>query len=99
MKERNIHEDCVDQMIRLFAERIYRKGETQIPVDTEGRIRVDDLEMGPSVQNEVSARLATVDESNLHKLADPDGFRNDFLRAHGFEVPGVDYEQEVLSFE
>ncbi|GAB6277362.1 MAG: trans-2-enoyl-CoA reductase family protein [Rectinema sp.] len=99
MKERNIHEDCVDQMIRLFAERIYRKGETQIPVDTEGRIRVDDLEMGPSVQNEVSARLATVDESNLHTLADPDGFRNDFLRAHGFEVPGVDYEQEVLSFE
>ncbi|MEN6298162.1 MAG: enoyl-ACP reductase FabV [Rectinema sp.] len=99
MKERNIHEDCVDQMIRLFAERIYRKGETQIPVDTEGRIRVDDLEMGPSVQNEVSARLAMVDESNLHTLADPDGFRNDFLRAHGFEVPGVDYEQEVLSFE
>jgi enoyl-[acyl-carrier protein] reductase/trans-2-enoyl-CoA reductase (NAD+) len=99
MKERNIHEDCVDQMIQLFAERIYRKGETQIPVDTEGRIRVDDLEMGPSVQNEVSARLAMVDESNLHTLADPDGFRNDFLRAHGFEVPGVDYEQEVLSFE
>jgi enoyl-[acyl-carrier protein] reductase/trans-2-enoyl-CoA reductase (NAD+) len=99
MKERNIHEDCVDQMIRLFSERLYLKGETQVPVDREGRIRIDDLEMGHSVQNEVSARLARIDESNLYKLADPDGFKSDFLRAHGFEVPGVDYGQEVVSFE
>ncbi len=99
MKERNIHEDCVDQMIRLFSERLYRKGDTQIPVDTEGRIRIDDLEMGNSVQNEVSARLARIDESNLYSLADPDGFKSDFLRAHGFEVPGVDYSQDVVSFK
>jgi enoyl-[acyl-carrier protein] reductase/trans-2-enoyl-CoA reductase (NAD+) len=99
MKERNIHEDCVDQMIRLFSERLYRKGETQIPTDAEGRVRIDDLEMGSSVQNEVSSRLAMVDEANLYKLADPDGFKSDFLRAHGFGVPGVDYEQEVLSLE
>lgn len=99
MKERNIHEDCVDQMIRLFSERLYLKGETQVPVDREGRIRIDDLEMGHSVQNEVSARLARIDESNLYRLADPDGFKSDFLRAHGFEVPGVDYGQEVVSFE
>jgi len=99
MKERNIHEDCVDQMIRLFSERLYRKGDGQIPVDAEGRIRIDDLEMGSSVQNEVSARLARIDESNLYSLADPDGFKSDFLRAHGFEVPGVDYGREVVSFE
>jgi len=99
MKERNIHEDCVDQMIRLFSERLYRKGDMQIPVDTEGRIRIDDLEMGNSVQTEVSARLARIDESNLYSLADPDGFKSDFLRAHGFEVPGVDYSQDVVSFK
>jgi len=99
MKERNIHEDCVDQMIRLFSERLYRKGDMQIPVDTEGRIRIDDLEMGNSVQNEVSARLARIDESNLYSLADPDGFKSDFLRAHGFEVPGVDYNQDVVSLK
>jgi enoyl-[acyl-carrier protein] reductase/trans-2-enoyl-CoA reductase (NAD+) len=99
MKERNIHEDCVDQMIRLFSERLYLKGSPKIPTDSESRIRIDDLEMGPSIQNEVSARLASIDESNLYELSDPDGFRTDFLRAHGFEVPGVDYEREVLSFE
>lgn len=99
MKERNIHEDCVDQAIRLFSERLYLKGVAKIPTDAEGRIRIDDLEMGPSVQNEVSARLANIDESNLFALADPSGFKSDFLRAHGFEVPGVDYEREVLSFE
>ncbi len=99
MKERNIHEDCVDQMIRLFSERLYMKSVFAIPTDAEGRIRIDDLEMGTSVQNEVSARLASVDESNLYTLADPAGFRSDFLRTHGFEVPGVDYEKEVVSFE
>lgn len=99
MKERCIHEDCVDQMARLFSERLYRKDAIQIPTDTEERIRIDDLEMGASVQHEVSLRLAKIDESNLYKLADPDGFKSDFLRAHGFEVPGVDYSKEVSSFE
>ncbi len=99
MKERNIHEDCVDQMLRLFSERLYRKDAAQIPTDQEKRIRIDDLEMGSSVQSEVSARISRIDESNLYLLADPEGFKSDFLRAHGFDVPGVDYDQEVSSFE
>ncbi|HNP92733.1 MAG TPA: trans-2-enoyl-CoA reductase family protein [Rectinema sp.] len=99
MKERNIHEDCLDQMMRLFSERLYQKRGTGIPTDEEGRIRIDDLEMGPSVQNEISSRLARIDESNLHELADVKGFRSDFLRAHGFDVPGVDYERDIVSFE
>ncbi len=99
MKERNIHEDCLDQMMRLFSERLYQKRGVAIPTDYEGRIRIDDLEMGASVQNEVSSRLARIDESNLHELADVAGFRSDFLRAHGFDVPGVDYEREIVSLE
>lgn len=99
MKERGIHEDCADQALRLFSERLYRKDGSGIPVDSEGRIRIDDLEMGASVQEEVSTRLSRIDESNLSQLADPEGFRIDFLRAHGFEVPTVDYSREVLSFE
>ena len=78
MKERNIHEDCLDQMMRLFSERLYQKIGIAIPTDDEGRIRIDDLEMGPSVQNRVSSRLARIDESNLHELADLAGFRSDF---------------------
>jgi enoyl-[acyl-carrier protein] reductase/trans-2-enoyl-CoA reductase (NAD+) len=99
MKERGIHEDCIAQMDRLFRERLYQagngNGSAPVPVDTEGRIRIDELEMGASVQAEVNARLAKVSPEKLRELADIDGFRTDFLRIHGFEVEGVDYSAEV----
>jgi enoyl-[acyl-carrier protein] reductase / trans-2-enoyl-CoA reductase (NAD+) len=93
MKERGIHEDCVAQMDRLFRERLYLNG--KVPVDAEGRIRIDELEMGASVQAEVNARLARIAPENLGELADLPGFRSDFLRIHGFEVEGVDYEADI----
>lgn len=95
MKERKIHEDCLDQSVRLFAERLYQANGAAIPLDKEGRIRLDDLEMGQAVQDEVHSRLAKVEESNLEELTDIEGFRSDFLRAHGFGVPGVDYSADV----
>jgi len=95
MKDRNIHEDCLDQMLRLFSERLYLPGACEVPLDSEGRIRIDDLEMGAAVQQEVSSRMSLINEGNLAELADLAGFKSDFLRAHGFAVPGVDYEAEV----
>jgi enoyl-[acyl-carrier protein] reductase/trans-2-enoyl-CoA reductase (NAD+) len=95
MKERGIHEDCIAQMDRLFRERLY-SGQ-KVPLDAEGRIRLDELEMGAQVQAEVSARMAKINESNLTELADVAGFRSEFLRIHGFEVNGVDYNAEVAT--
>lgn len=99
MKERGIHEDCAAQIDRLFRDRLYRAGPGQpplpVPVDAEGRIRVDELEMGASVQAEVSSRLNRISPENIGELADVEGFRLDFLRIHGFEVEGVDYDAEV----
>jgi enoyl-[acyl-carrier protein] reductase/trans-2-enoyl-CoA reductase (NAD+) len=99
MKERGIHEDCIAQMDRLYRERLYRgapgQGPGSIPVDAEGRIRIDELEMGASVQAEVSARMMKINPDNLVELADIEGFRLDFLRIHGFEVEGVDYAADV----
>ncbi|TAE53565.1 MAG: trans-2-enoyl-CoA reductase family protein, partial [Bacteroidetes bacterium] len=40
MKQKGIHEGCIEQMQRLFFERLYTGG--TIPTDEEGRIRVDD---------------------------------------------------------
>ena len=102
MKERGIHEDCVAQMDRLFRERLYQNGSSgqgpaKPPLDAEGRIRLDELEMGASVQAEVNARLAKIGPENLAELADVDGFRSDFLRIHGFEVEGVDYDADVAT--
>lgn len=93
MKERHIHEDCLDQMARLFTDRLYDSSREAVPVDQEGRIRLDELEMGSSVQEEVSRRMQAVGESTIREYTDIDGFRRDFLRAHGFEVPGVDYSR------
>jgi enoyl-[acyl-carrier protein] reductase/trans-2-enoyl-CoA reductase (NAD+) len=99
MKERGIHEDCAAQVDRLYRERLYRAARGQareaVPVDSEGRIRIDELEMGASVQAEVAQRIARIGAENLTELADVEGFRQDFLRIHGFEVEGVDYEAEV----
>ncbi len=96
MKERGIHEDCVDQIDRLFRDRLY-SGSAPV-LDAEGRIRIDELEMGTAVQAEVAARMARVDGTDLELLADVAGFRRDFLRAHGFEVEGVDYDAEVSPY-
>lgn len=99
MKEKGSHEDCVAQIDRLYRDRLYAaapSGARRVPpLDAEGRIRIDDLEMSPGVQAEVEARMAHVTEENLRDLTDVEGFRLDFLRIHGFEVPGVDYEAEV----
>jgi enoyl-[acyl-carrier protein] reductase/trans-2-enoyl-CoA reductase (NAD+) len=97
MKERGIHEDCIGQIDRLYRERLFGPEglRRDVPVDSESRIRIDDLEMGAAVQAEVEARMARMSPENLDRLADIDGFRTDFLHTHGFAVEGVDYEAEV----
>ncbi|HUW41783.1 MAG TPA: enoyl-ACP reductase FabV [Rectinemataceae bacterium] len=96
MKERGIHEDCIDQIDRLFRDRLYSGSDPAL--DAEGRIRIDELEMGAAVQAEVASRMARVDETDLAALADVEGFRSDFLRAHGFAVEGIDYEADVSPY-
>ncbi len=91
MKEKDVHEDCLDQALRLFKDRL---AANPVPVDSAGRIRLDELEMRADVQAEVARRLEAVDASNVAALADLEGFKLDFLQAHGFAVPGVDYEGE-----
>jgi len=93
MKERGVHEDCVAQMDRLMRARLYAGGPPAL--DAEGRIRLDELEMDAKVQSEVEARMSRIGPYNLAQLADVEGFRGDFLRVHGFEVPGVDYAAEI----
>jgi enoyl-[acyl-carrier protein] reductase / trans-2-enoyl-CoA reductase (NAD+) len=96
MKQKGIHEGCIEQMYRLFTEKLYSTGE--VPVDDEGRIRVDDWEMRPDVQNEVTTLWEQVDSGNIEEIGDMDGYREDFLRLNGFSVPDVDYDAEVNEF-
>ncbi len=92
MKEKGIHEGCIEQTHRLFADMIY--GGKPV-IDEDRRIRPDDWEMREDVQEEVNALWAKVTPENFKELTDYEGFRTDFLRLGGFCVDGVDYSQEI----
>lgn len=93
MKERGTHEDCIEQMDRLFRERLYHGSSPQ--PDSEGRIRLDDWEMAAGVQQEVMARWSQVTTENLNELGDYDGYQSSFLRLFGFGLEEVDYSADT----
>lgn len=92
MKEQKLHEGCIEQMVRLFTEKL--AGE-EIPVDEEGRIRLDDWEMKPEVQEAIMKIWDEVSTENVAKLCDIEGYWDDFFRMFGFRMPGVDYGADV----
>jgi len=93
MKEKGLHEGCIEQIQRLFAERLCNRASPQL--DDHGRIRIDDLEMLPEVQEAVEKIWPTVTTENLSAITDFSGYREEFLRLFGFGLPGVDYEAET----
>ena len=102
MKEKSTHEGCIEQMERLFAERLYTSADNSagtVPVDSEHRIRIDDWELEPDVQKEVEKRMAAVTNENLAELGDLAGYKHDFLATNGFDVDGVDYTREVTKMD
>jgi enoyl-[acyl-carrier protein] reductase / trans-2-enoyl-CoA reductase (NAD+) len=97
MKARCLHEGCIQQMDRLYRDFLFSgKG---LPKDVEGRIRLDDREMRPDVQQAVAESWEKVAAENLSQYADMDGFREEFLRHHGFGMPGIDYSRPVDPLE
>ena len=98
MKKKGTHEGCIEQMERLFAERLYT-GENasagDVPVDQENRIRVDDWEMQDDVQAEVDKFMAQVNNENIAEICDLEGYKHDFYATNGFDVAGVDYSADV----
>lgn len=93
MKEKGIHEGCIEQMYRLFSERLYGNNETL--VDEKGLIRVDDWEMRPEIQAEVADVWAKLSTENVYDLSDLEGYRREFFQLFGFETDGIDYEADV----
>ncbi len=93
MKARGLHEGCIEQLYRLFAERLAPGAAPQL--DVEGRIRIDDWEMRPEIQQQVAALWPQVTTENLDAVSDIAGYRTEFLKLFGFGLPGVDYEAEA----
>jgi len=93
MKGKGVHEDCIHQIHRLFNDRLY-SGQ-KVPVDEEGRIRIDDWEMREDVQVKVQEAWEEVNNENVKEVSDLEGYYRDFLKLFGFGFDDVDYEADV----
>jgi enoyl-[acyl-carrier protein] reductase/trans-2-enoyl-CoA reductase (NAD+) len=100
MKEMGIHEGCIEQMQRLFSERLYTGN--AIPTDENGRIRVDDWEMREDVQSQVAKLWLEADTDTLPNIGDLAGYKSDFSNLFGFGFEPVNYladVSEMVEFE
>lgn len=93
MKEFGTHEGCIEQIHRLFTTHMYDGKSPQF--DEAGRVRVDDWEMRPEIQNAVREIWPRVTTENLATETDIAGYRTEFLKLFGFGVAGVNYEHET----
>lgn len=93
MKNKGLHEGCIHQMYRLFADHLYGQGAA--PVDDKGRIRIDDLEMREDVQAEVDQIWKQVTTDNIYEITDLEGYRKEFFQLFGFHNDDVNYEEDV----
>lgn len=93
MKADGIHEGCIEQIQRLYSQRLYNGGE--IPTDENGRIRIDDWEMRADVQEQVAKLWAEATTETLPQIGDLAGYKQDFLNLFGFGFEGVDYNADT----
>lgn len=91
MKEEGIHEDCIEQIYRLFSERL----SSDPQLDGEGRIRIDDWEMRDDIQQSVAEDWEKINTDNLSEISDFEGYQSDFLKLFGFGIPGINYDAET----
>jgi enoyl-[acyl-carrier protein] reductase/trans-2-enoyl-CoA reductase (NAD+) len=93
MKAEGIHEGCIEQIQRLYQDRLFTG--QPVPVDEQGRIRIDDWEMRPDVQAKVAELWEQATTENLAEIGDLAGYRQDFYNLFGFNFPEVDYTLEA----
>ena len=91
MKEAEVHEGCIEQMNRLFLEKLVGEVET----DEAGRIRLDDYEMREDIQEKIAGVWDSVDSESIEELGDIQGYWDEFYQMFGFGYDNVDYTEDV----
>ena len=89
MKPLGLHEGCIEQIYRLFTDKL--GAETK----EECMLRVDDWELREDVQTKVSEAWEKISTENLDELADVDGYWEEFYGMFGFGVDNVDYGEDI----
>ncbi len=93
MKAKGTHEGCIEQISRLFKDKLYSANTSER--DPEGRIRMDDLEMQADVQQKIRELWPLVTSENLCDLTDIEGYLTEFHRLFGFEFSDINYDADV----
>ena len=93
MKAEGIHEGCIEQIQRLFEQRLYNGN--GVPTDDKGRIRIDDWEMRGDIQERIKDLWAKATSENLIEIGDLAGYKQDFLNLFGFGFKEVDYNLDT----
>ena len=94
MHQKGTHEGCIEQIIRMFKDRLYQEN-GEVPVDEKGRIRLDDWEMETDVQHEIMDIWSKINSENLYQTTNFEEYQSEFLKLFGFGVDGVDYEKDI----
>lgn len=92
MKEQGSHEGCIEQIARLFKDKLLAE---QVPADEEGRIRMDDWELADCVQNRVMEYWNQVTTENVTEISDIEGYWEDFYHMFGFHFDSIDYAKDT----
>ena len=95
MKELGLHEGTIEQLDRLYRDRMYRADGQPAATDDENRLRLDDWELKPEVQTRAKALWPQVTTENLFQLTDYANYKHEFLKLFGFERDDVDYDADV----
>jgi enoyl-[acyl-carrier protein] reductase/trans-2-enoyl-CoA reductase (NAD+) len=95
MRAEGLHEGCMDQIYRLFSERLYNNHNPAELTDDKNRLRLDDWELREDVQQACRDLWPTINDANLFSETDYQLYKDEFLKLFGFGVKGVDYDAEV----
>lgn len=95
MREEGVHEGCIEQIHRLFSQRLYKQDGSAPETDEHNRLRLDDWELRDDIQRHCRELWPQITSDNLKELTDYDMYKDEFLKLFGFGVDGVDYAADV----
>ncbi|MFH0256601.1 enoyl-ACP reductase FabV [Vibrio rumoiensis] len=95
MREEGVHEGCMEQIYRMFTQRLYKEDGSAPEVDDKNRLRLDDWELREDIQQHCRNLWPQVTTENLKELTDYVEYKEEFLKLFGFGVDGVDYDADV----
>jgi len=95
MREEGVHEGCMQQIYRMFTQRLYKADGTAPEVDEENRLRLDDWELREDIQKHCRDLWSSVTNENLFEVADYQEYKDEFIKLFGFGIVSIDYDIDV----